>query len=213
MEKKEKEAALRRTGERRVHTNGVEIAYETFGDRGDPPVLLIMGLSTQMIMWEDEFCQRLAGRGFFVIRFDNRDVGMSTKLDMSAVPDFNAIFPGRPAGVPYTLHDMTYDTLGLMDSLDISRAHIVGASMGGMIAQLLALKNPLRVHTLTLIMLSLIHISEPTRLLSISYAVFCLKKKNTLRQVTSVELYQPTTMTHTCISYTILATHLHIDTT
>lgn len=154
MEKKEKEAALRRTGERRVHTNGVEIAYETFGDRGDPPVLLIMGLSTQMIMWEDEFCQRLAGRGFFVIRFDNRDVGMSTKLDMSAVPDFNAIFPGRPAGVPYTLHDMTYDTLGLMDSLDISRAHIVGASMGGMIAQLLALKNPLRVHTLTLIMSS-----------------------------------------------------------
>ena len=113
-----------------------------------------MGLGAHMQRWNVEICEGLVARGYRVIRFDNRDVGMSTKLDMSAVPDFNAIFPGRPAGVPYTLHDMTDDTLGLMDSLDISRAHIVGASMGGMIAQLLALKNPLRVHTLTLIMSS-----------------------------------------------------------
>lgn len=141
-----------RTGESSVRTNGVEIAYDAFGDRSNPPLLLIMGLSAQMIMWEDEFCLRLADKGFFVIRFDNRDVGLSTKLDTSGAPHFSDIFPGSAAGLSYTLRDMAEDTLGLMDTLDISTAHIVGASMGGMIAQLVALKDPRRVHTLTLIM-------------------------------------------------------------
>ena len=153
MEERER-PSVNRTGESGVHVNGVEIVYDTFGHRGDPPVLLIMGLSAQMIMWEDEFCSRLAGKGLFVVRFDNRDVGRSSKLDAMGMPSFNGVFRGAAAGSPYTLHDMADDTLGLMDALGIPSAHIVGASMGGMIAQVMALEHPRRVGTLTLIMSS-----------------------------------------------------------
>jgi pimeloyl-ACP methyl ester carboxylesterase len=146
--------SVSRTGESRVHANGVEVVYDTFGEGSDPALLLIMGLSTQMIVWEDEFCERLAGRGFFVVRFDNRDAGRSSNFDPPGMQGRRSVFRGSQTGIAYTLDDMAGDTLGLMDALGVASAHIVGASMGGMIAQILALNNPRRVQTLTLIMSS-----------------------------------------------------------
>lgn len=140
---------------RYVFANGITLAYESFGRPSDPPVLLIMGLSSQMVMWEDEFCASLAARGFRVIRFDNRDVGLSTKFSKAGMPHINALLTGKTKGslvVPYTLADMAQDTLGLMDELGIAKAHIVGASMGGMIGQEIALRYPDRIMTLTSIM-------------------------------------------------------------
>jgi pimeloyl-ACP methyl ester carboxylesterase len=138
-----------------ARANGIEIAYDTFGVKGDDPILLIMGLSAQMILWEDEFCEGLAGRGFYVIRFDNRDVGMSTKMSLSGMPHIHALLSGRLKGVgsvPYTLSDMAEDTIGLLDDLQIENAHIVGASMGGMIGQEVAMHYPKRIKTFTSIM-------------------------------------------------------------
>ena len=140
---------------RYASTNGVSLAYESFGRPYDPTVLLIMGLSSQMIMWEDDFCASLAERGFRVIRFDNRDVGLSTKFSKAGMPHINALLTGKingPSAVPYTLADMAQDTLGLIDGLGIAKAHIVGASMGGMIGQEMAMRYPDRVLTLTSIM-------------------------------------------------------------
>jgi pimeloyl-ACP methyl ester carboxylesterase len=128
----------------------VELCYETFGSPGDPAMLLIMGLGTQMIAWPDEFCERLAGDGFFVIRFDNRDVGRSTHLDHIPVPSMTALLLRRPA--QYSLSDMASDAIGLLDHLGIDRAHIVGASMGGMIAQVIAIEHPGRTLSLASIM-------------------------------------------------------------
>jgi pimeloyl-ACP methyl ester carboxylesterase len=105
-----------------------------------------------MVMWEDEFCRRLADRGYWVVRFDNRDAGRSSKLDTLGVPDFKALFSGKSLASVYTLDDMARDTLGLMDALGIGSAHVAGVSMGGMIAQLLALDHAARVRTLTVIM-------------------------------------------------------------
>ena len=118
----------------RASANGIELEYETFGDPAAPPLLLIGGLGTQMISWDEEFCELLAGRGFRVIRFDNRDAGMSTWMDRDG---------------SYNLDDMAEDAVGLLGALDIGAAHIVGASMGGFIAQLIALNHPERVLTLT----------------------------------------------------------------
>jgi pimeloyl-ACP methyl ester carboxylesterase len=132
--------------------NGIELAYEPFGDRGDPPVLLIMGFGTQMLGWPDEFCARLAGRGLFVVRFDNRDVGLSTHLHAAPDPDIYAAFAGNTASVSYTLSDMAADAIGLLAALDLESAHLVGASMGGMIAQAAAIEHPARVRSLTSIM-------------------------------------------------------------
>jgi len=146
--------SIKRTDESRVRANGVDVVYDTFGDESDPPLLLIMGLSTQMIVWEDEFCERLACRGFFVVRFDNRDAGRSSTFDPPGMQGLRNVFHGGQAGLAYTLDDMAGDTLGLMDALDIASAHVVGASMGGMIAQIMALNNPRRVLSLTLIMSS-----------------------------------------------------------
>ena len=138
----------------RAKTNGIELEYESFG-AGDP-LVLIMGLGAQMILWDDEFCQQLAGRGFRVIRFDNRDIGCSTRLDHLPVPDVRRMMVLSAIGVrvtaPYSLIDMAADTIGLLDALNIDRAHIVGASMGGMIAQTMAAHYPRRVRTLTSIM-------------------------------------------------------------
>jgi pimeloyl-ACP methyl ester carboxylesterase len=133
--------------------NGIKIAYETFGDRDKPPVLLIMGLGTQMIAWPDEMCQTIADRGHFVIRFDNRDVGLSTHLDELPAPKPVDLLLRRRRP-PYKVSDMAADAIGLLDALDIDSAHIVGASMGGFIAQTLAGKYPQRVRSLTLIMTS-----------------------------------------------------------
>ena len=136
--------------------NGIEIAYETFGDASAPPMLLIMGLGAQMVLWEDEFCRMLVERGHRVIRFDNRDVGNSTHFHQAGLPDMAAImtaaFSGQPLSAPYTLSDMASDAAGLLDALGFERADVVGASMGGMIAQTLAIEHPRRVRTLTSIM-------------------------------------------------------------
>ncbi|WP_068269387.1 alpha/beta fold hydrolase [Aldersonia kunmingensis] len=130
----------------------VEIAYETFGSPDDTPVLLIMGLATQMLAWREEFCQLLVAEGRYVIRFDNRDVGLSTHHDQAPVPNLRAVAAGDTSSATYTLEDMADDTVGLLDVLEIERAHVVGVSMGGMIAQTVAIRHPERVRSLTSIM-------------------------------------------------------------
>lgn len=137
-------------------SNGIEICYETFGDASDPAVLLISMYSTQMLVWPESLCAGLAARGFHVIRFDNRDVGLSTKFEEAGLPDLMQIVsipvPERGALVPYVLDDMAKDAIGLLDALGIEAAHIVGASMGGMIAQIVAGENPGRALSLASIM-------------------------------------------------------------
>ncbi|MEU9662621.1 alpha/beta fold hydrolase [Streptomyces chartreusis] len=140
---------------------GVSIAYETFGDPGDSPVLLVMGFGAQMIAWHEDFCRALADRGRYVIRYDNRDCGLSTKFDDHPVDMGKFIatvssgdIPAALAMVPYRLQDMADDALGLLTALELERAHVVGASMGGMIAQTMAIAHPERVLTLTSMMSS-----------------------------------------------------------
>ena len=130
----------------------VTLCYETFGSTEAPPLLLIMGLGSQMILWDDEFCRRLAARGFFVIRSDNRDVGRSTIMREAPVPKQWQLVTRDPRGAAYTLDDMAADAAGLLDHLDLSAAHVVGVSMGGMIAQLLAVNHLERVLSLVSIM-------------------------------------------------------------
>jgi pimeloyl-ACP methyl ester carboxylesterase len=138
--------------ERLAPVNGVEIAYQEVGESDGEPLLLVMGLGTQMLGWDGEFCELLAGRGFRVVRFDNRDIGHSTMLEGAGVPKRADLFLGRRAGAAYVLSDMAADTVGLMDHLGISSAHVVGASMGGMIGQTLAIEHPDRVRSLVSIM-------------------------------------------------------------
>ena len=132
--------------------NGVELCYQEMGDPDGEPLLLVMGLATQMIAWDEEFCSMLAERGFRVVRFDNRDIGRSTKLGSAGVAGRFDMLVGRRGTAPYLLRDMAVDTFGLMDHLGISSAHLVGASMGGMIAQTAAIERPERVRSLTSIM-------------------------------------------------------------
>ena len=139
-------------GIQRAQAGDVEIAYETFGDAADPPVLLVMGLATQMLGWPDELCQGFADRGHFVVRFDNRDIGLSTHLDAAGPSDIPAIFAGDLSSAAYTLSDMARDVVGLLDALGLDNAHVVGASMGGMIVQTLAIEHPDRVRSVTSIM-------------------------------------------------------------
>ena len=143
-----------------VVANGIELFYESRGRTEDPAVLLIMGLGTQMTGWPENFCAQLCGHGFRVIRFDNRDIGLSQKMDGQKAPSpvtqvLAKCRPGKALfgrGVPYTLFDMANDTLGLLDQLGIQKVHVVGASMGGMIAQILSARHPERVASLTSIM-------------------------------------------------------------
>ena len=130
----------------------IEIAYETFGDPSNPALLLVMGLATQMIAWHEDFCAELAGRGFHVIRFDNRDVGRSTPMRDLPVPTLRQLALRSKKAAGYTLSDMAADAVGLLDQLGIERAHVVGASMGGMIAQTIAIEHPQRVLSLCSIM-------------------------------------------------------------
>ena len=132
----------------------IDVAYERFGVAESPPVLLVMGLGTQMLGWPDEFCEALGGRGAHVIRFDNRDVGLSSHLTDAPQPDVLAALSGDATSAPYTLSDMAADTVGLLDALELDSAHLVGASMGGMIAQTTAIAYPGRVRSLTSIMSS-----------------------------------------------------------
>ncbi|MFN2538752.1 MAG: alpha/beta fold hydrolase [Mycobacteriales bacterium] len=137
----------------RLSSNGIELAYETFGDPSDPPVVLVMGLGTQLIAWPDRLCSDLAAGGRFVVRYDNRDVGLSTHLDDLPAPDLRDILVRRrrPA---YRIDDMADDLIGLLDGLGLERAHLVGASMGGFIVQTAAIAEPSRVLSLTLMMTS-----------------------------------------------------------
>src|SRR5215218_11303743 len=137
--------------EERVHANGIEIVYETIGDPSDQPLLLVMGLGMQLIHWETELCERIAERGFRVVRFDNRDAGLSTKID-APVPNVMRAMAGLRVDAPYLLDDMADDSFALLDALGIDSVHLVGASMGGMIAQTMAILRPERVLSLASIM-------------------------------------------------------------
>lgn len=130
----------------------VELCYETFGSPSDPTVLLVMGLGTQMIAWRTEFCERLAARGFQVVRYDNRDCGRSTRFDDHPVPRQSEIFTRRIKNPAYSLADMAADGIGLLDHLGVERAHIAGVSMGGMITQQIGVDHPERVLSLASIM-------------------------------------------------------------
>jgi len=136
----------------KVTANDIQIEYETFGNPSGRPLLLIIGLGGQLIFWDDALCKDLAGRDHYVIRFDNRDAGLSTKFDEAGVPDlvetFGKIMQGQKISAPYTLDDMADDAAGLLDALGIQRAHICGMSMGGMIAQTIAILHPSRVLSL-----------------------------------------------------------------
>lgn len=139
-----------------IKANGINIEYESFGRESDPALLLIMGFSAQMTMWPTALCQGLAAKGFRVIRFDNRDIGLSTHLTQLGAPNVGEammkMMSGQPVEAPYLLDDMAKDAVNLLDALGIKRAHIVGASMGGMIAQIVAAKYPEHTISLTSIM-------------------------------------------------------------
>lgn len=132
----------------------IELCFETFGDPADPALLLIMGLGTQMLGWHEDLCTQLAGRGFHVIRYDNRDIGRSTIFRGSTAPTVGQLIRHDTRAAPYTLAEMAADGVGLLDHLRVERAHIVGVSMGGMIAQTIAARRPERVLSLTSIMSS-----------------------------------------------------------
>ena len=130
---------------------GITLCYETFGDPGDPPALLVMGLGTQMIAWQEDFCEQLAERGYYVVRFDNRDVGRSTHIK-GRPPTPRQLLMRSKRAAHYRLGDMAEDAAGLLRELQLGPAHVIGASMGGMIAQTLAARNPPAVRSLTSIM-------------------------------------------------------------
>jgi pimeloyl-ACP methyl ester carboxylesterase len=136
----------------RVSANGIELAYETFGQRSAPPIVLVAGLGTQMLMWPDELCEQLAAVGRFVVRFDNRDIGLSTHLSQLPTPGLADVIARRQA--PYGIDEMAQDAAGLIDGLELGKVHLVGVSMGGFIAQTVALRFPERLKTLTLMMTS-----------------------------------------------------------
>src|SRR4051795_10163672 len=142
---------MRAPNEQFATVGDVELCYETFGDSSRPAVLLVMGLGTQMIAWHEDFCEALADRGFFVIRYDNRDVGRSTKIS-SSPPTPRELLTRKIRRPAYLLADMADDGVALLDALGIEAAHVVGASMGGMIAQVLAARHPDRVLSLVSIM-------------------------------------------------------------
>jgi len=129
----------------------ITLCYETFGDPADPTMLLVMGLGTQMVGWPEEFCRELVGEGFHVVRFDNRDIGRSSRID-APVPTLGQLLRRSPSAAAYTLGDMAGDAVGLLDHLGVDSAHIAGASMGGMIAQSIAARHPERVRSLASIM-------------------------------------------------------------
>jgi len=139
-----------------VMTNGIRIEYDTIGDSSFPAMLLIAGNGAQINFWDVEFCELLSKKGYYVIRFDNRDAGLSTKFDEAGIPDFPAVIKaameGKPVESAYSLDDMADDAVGLLDALGIEKAHICGASMGGMIAQVIAYRHPKHVLSLTSIM-------------------------------------------------------------
>ncbi len=140
----------------KAKANNIELEYDTFGNPSAKPLLMVMGLGAHMIEWLEELCDALVNKGFFVIRFDNRDVGLSTKIEDGGVPDIQKVIGAamqrKPIDAPYLLDDMANDAVGLLDALGIEKAHICGASMGGMIVQTIAINHPSRVLSLASIM-------------------------------------------------------------
>jgi pimeloyl-ACP methyl ester carboxylesterase len=136
----------------RARAHGLDLEYETFGAPGSPAVLLIAGFSQQLTSWDPRFCEQLAARGFFVVRFDNRDVGLSTKIEGAPRPKLGAIIGGDLSTLAYGVEDMADDTAGLIEALGLEAVNVVGVSMGGMIAQTLAVRHPERVKSLVSIM-------------------------------------------------------------
>jgi len=136
-----------------ANANGIQIEYDTFGKSSHPALLLIIGLGSQLIHWQDEFCQQIAENGFYIIRYDNRDSGLSTKFEglssKEIMEKVMALFSGQKVTVPYTIEDMSNDAVGLLDEMKIEKAHICGMSMGGYIAQTIAVNNPSRTISLT----------------------------------------------------------------
>jgi pimeloyl-ACP methyl ester carboxylesterase len=141
-----------------INANGISLEYDTFGSESNRPLLLVMGLGAQMIHWDEDFCNMLAETGHFVIRYDNRDIGLSEKMGQFSIPDMAQMMAdfleGKTPEVPYTLDDMAADGMSLLDALDIERAHICGASMGGMIVQAMAINHGDRIKSMTSIMSS-----------------------------------------------------------
>ncbi|MBX3706095.1 MAG: alpha/beta fold hydrolase [Pseudomonadales bacterium] len=141
-----------------ITANGIRIEYDTFGNPDDRPLLLVMGLGAQMTRWRPELCELLAADGHYVVRFDNRDVGLSQKFDAAGVPNMAEIFAraqsGQPVKAPYSLDDMADDAVGVLDALGIDHVHVCGVSMGGMIVQQMAVRHGQRLHSMTSIMSS-----------------------------------------------------------
>jgi pimeloyl-ACP methyl ester carboxylesterase len=144
------------SGEKFIQANGIEICYETFGDASHPTILFVMGYGAQMLAWPDALHEGLVDAGFHVVRYDNRDVGLSQKIDEAGNPDLGtllrALSEGKKPDAPYFLSDMAADGIGLLDALGIDRAHVVGASMGGMIVQQMAIDAGGRLSSMTSIM-------------------------------------------------------------
>ena len=168
--------SVRRTPEAFVDANGLRICYQAFGDPSHPPLVLITGMGAQMLLWDDGFCELLAAQRFWVVRFDHRDVGKSTHLQGAGMPDVATALTlawwRRPVPSAYLLHDMALDVTGLLDSLGIARAHVVGASMGGTIGQTLAIHHAKRVLSLTSIMATTGHPGLPQPQSSVLATVF-----------------------------------------
>ena len=139
-----------------ITANGIQLEYEAYGDAANPPLLLVMGLGAQLTLWPMELVEALVARGYYVIRYDNRDIGLSQKFGDHGIPNFKRVallrMLGLRARIPYRLRDMADDAAGLLDALGIAKAHVVGASMGGMIVQLLAVHHPDKLLTMTSIM-------------------------------------------------------------
>ncbi|MBT4089151.1 MAG: alpha/beta hydrolase [Calditrichaeota bacterium] len=135
-----------------IKANGIQIEYDTFGNKTDTPILLVIGIANQLLSWDDPLCEKLANAGYYVIRFDNRDVGLSTIMDDLGVPDvmetIGKIFEGKSVSVPYTYDDMADDAAGLLDALGIEKAHLIGMSMGAGIVQTVAIRHPKRLLSL-----------------------------------------------------------------
>jgi pimeloyl-ACP methyl ester carboxylesterase len=143
---------IERTEEVRVQTNGIETVYDTIGNPNDPPLLLVSGMGSQLVAWDLDFCERLAAHGLWLIRYDNRDVGLATKFTEAGVPNTLAMMMGQQVTVPYLLRDMAADGMGVLDALGVAQAHVLGVSMGGMIVQEMLINWPERVKTAVSIM-------------------------------------------------------------
>lgn len=143
---------MERTAEVRIQVNGIETVYDTIGNPNDPPLLLVSGMGAQLVAWDLDFCERLAAHGFWLIRYDNRDVGLATKFTAAGTPNPLAMMMGQEVTVPYVLRDMAADGMGVLDALEIERAHVLGVSMGGMIVQEMVIQWPERVKTAVSIM-------------------------------------------------------------